>query len=124
MRALAAPLAGLLLTMPAGADSGTDEPDADTGLLPDAAVSAVLSISTDPDYGEYLAGECVTCHQDKSGDGGVPRIHGLPMSYLVLALLEYRDGTRPNDVMRLMSAHLGDGEIAALALHFATRESE
>ncbi len=84
----------------------------------------LLAIEGDPDYGEYLAGECVTCHQ-VSGDGeGIPPIAGLEAEYFALALLEYRDGVRENEVMRLRAKALGNGEIAALAAYFSSQKSD
>jgi cytochrome c len=38
----------------------------------------VLAMEGDPDYGEYLAGECVTCHQASGHADGIPSIVGLP----------------------------------------------
>ena len=34
----------------------------------------VLALQGDPDYGEYLSGECVTCHRADGGDDGIPSI--------------------------------------------------
>jgi cytochrome c len=42
----------------------------------------VLQIQGDPEYGEYLAGECVTCHQATGHADGIPSIVGLPKDYL------------------------------------------
>ncbi|OED39425.1 hypothetical protein AB833_15925 [Chromatiales bacterium (ex Bugula neritina AB1)] len=83
-------------------------------------VKAVLSQEADADYGEYLAGECLTCHKAEGSAGGVPSIVGLPAERFVRAILDYRNGTRTNQVMGLMAGNLADAEIAALALYFST----
>lgn len=81
--------------------------------------SAILALDGDSAYGEYLGGECVTCHQQSGGSDGIPPIVGLPVDYTVKALVEYKLGIRPNDVMQLMSKRLANEEIAALAAYFA-----
>jgi len=85
-------------------------------LEPDAEVERVLGLSDDVDWGEYLAGECVTCHAaDAATDAEAPRIHGAEAPYLVRAVLDYRGGVRTNTTMGNVAAALGDEEIAALA---------
>jgi cytochrome c553 len=93
---------------------------ADTPSSPSVSpeVSSILELSGDAAYGAYLAGECVTCHR-ASGGAGIPPIAGLPAEYLVTALVEYRSGTRTNEVMVTTASRLGDAEIAALAAHFS-----
>ena len=81
--------------------------------------TAILALGGDTAYGEYLGGECVTCHQQSGGSDGIPPIVGLPVDYTVKALVEYKLGIRPNDVMQLMSKRLANEEIAALAAYFA-----
>ena len=85
-----------------------------------AEVAAVLATPADAEYGEYLAGQCLTCHSVAEGaSGGVPPIRGLPADYLVGALLEYREGLRANPIMRTFADTLGAREMAALAGFFA-----
>ncbi|AKI00059.1 cytochrome c2 [Hoeflea sp. IMCC20628] len=84
----------------------------------------VLQMEGDPDYGEYLAGECVTCHQASGHADGIPSIVGLPRDYFVLSLFEYVTNVRSNDVMKLRVANLGNEEIAALAAYFSSLEPQ
>lgn len=84
----------------------------------------VLKIDGDPDYGEYLSGECVTCHQVSGHADGIPSIVGLPMEYFVRSLFEYRTNVRSNQVMKLRVEHLGNEEIAALAAYFSSLEPQ
>lgn len=87
-------------------------------------VTAILSEQADPDYGEYLGAECVTCHQRSGVSDGIPAIVGLPIDYAVQALVEYKLGIRTNDVMQLMTKRLANAEIAALAAYFAGLEAD
>lgn len=104
-----------LADQPAGGDTG-----AAIALEVEHAVTRILSIDGDPAFGEYLAGECVTCHQQSGEGASIPPIRGLPADYTVQALVEYKLGARDNNVMKLMAARLGDEEIAALAAYFAS----
>ena len=42
-----------------------------------AASAEDLLAGADIGYGEYLSGECVTCHSQKGVDKGIPAINGL-----------------------------------------------
>lgn len=103
----------------ADAPSAGDEVPAEEA---DLLTQEIIALTGDPAYGEYLGGECVTCHQQSGASGGIPPIVGLPADHTVRALVEYRLGIRTNEVMRLMAARLGNEEIAALAAYFASRE--
>lgn len=87
-------------------------------------VDAVLQMEGDPDYGEYLAGECVTCHQASGDAAGIPPIVGLPKDYFVTALFEYSTDVRSNDVMKLRVANLTKEEIAALAAYYSSLDPQ
>lgn len=80
----------------------------------------VLSIVGDPEYGEYLSGECVACHSADGSDEGIPSITGWPAEDFVLAMHSYRQEIRPHPVMRMIAGRLSDEEIAALAAYFTT----
>ncbi len=82
----------------------------------------VLAIKGDVEYGEYLAQECVTCHQRGGEDRGIPSIVGWLEEDFVIAMHAYRQRIRPNPVMQMIAARLGDEEIAALAAYFAQLE--
>lgn len=82
----------------------------------------VLAVKGDPEYGEYLASECVTCHQQTGHAEGIPSIVGLPQDYFVQALFEYKTNVRRNEVMKLRVINLNNEEIAALAAYFSKLE--
>lgn len=88
----------------------------------DAEVLRVLRVSQDIGYGEYLAGECASCHAKVAVDGSnVPVIHGADANVIIRALLEYRSGARDNTTMGSVATALGDEEIAVLAQYLATQ---
>jgi cytochrome c553 len=95
-----------------------------TGMLigVDATVEAIMAIDGDPAYGEYLGGECATCHRRSGPADGIPPDQRHPEAHFVRAMVEYREKIRANEVMRTTAARLSDEEIAALAAHFAERE--
>ena len=84
----------------------------------------VLAMEGDADYGEYLAGECVTCHQASGHADGIPSIVGLPRAYFITALFEYKTNVRTNEVMKLRVSNLENEEIAALAAYFSGLEPQ
>ncbi len=84
----------------------------------------VLAMEGDADYGAYLAGECVTCHQASGHADGIPSIVGLPRAYFITALFEYKTNIRTNEVMKLRVANLENEEIAALAAYFSGLEPQ
>lgn len=100
--------------------------------IPEAAPTAVtrdhevdpeiLAIVGDPAYGEYLAGECTSCHQTSGAGEGVPSITLWPEEDFVIALHAYKDGVREHPVMQMMAARLSNDEIASLAAYFARLE--
>ena len=80
----------------------------------------ILAIAGDPAYGEYLAGECTTCHRADGTDKGIPSITGWPEDRFVVALHAYKKHARPHPVMQMIAGALSDEEIAGLAAYFAT----
>lgn len=71
-------------------------------------------------FGEYLASECVTCHQLSGADSGIPAIIGWDEESFIAVLNSYKNKARDNQVMQMVTATLTDEEIAALAAYFAT----
>ena len=71
-------------------------------------------------FGEYLASECVTCHQPSGQFSGIPPIVGWPDESFVAVMNEYRHKKRENPVMQTIAARLSDEEIAALAAYFGS----
>jgi cytochrome c len=70
--------------------------------------------------GEYLASECVTCHQLSGQFKGIPPIVGWPESSFVEIMKEYRHKKRPNPVMQMIAGRLSEEEIASLAVYFGS----
>ena len=82
----------------------------------------ILSIVGDPEYGEYLANECTTCHQRDGDYDGIPAIISWPEEDFVIAMHAYKRQIRPHPVMQMMAGRLSDEEIAALAAYFGKLE--
>ncbi|SHK02363.1 cytochrome c [Shimia gijangensis] len=82
----------------------------------------ILAIVGDPEYGEYLAAECTTCHQADGGNDGIPTITHWPTESFVIAMHAYKEKQRPHPVMQMMAGRLSDEEIAALAAYFEILE--
>lgn len=92
---------------------------APTGVAVDHEVAPeILAIIGDPAYGEYLSGECTTCHQASGGASGIPSITNWPSDDFVVAMHAYKDGVRAHPVMQMMAGRLSNEEIAALAAYF------
>jgi cytochrome c len=82
----------------------------------------ILALVGDPEYGEYLSGECTTCHQAAGGDSGIPSIVLWPEDDFVVAMHAYKNKQRVHPVMQMVAGRLSDEEIAALAAYFANLE--
>lgn len=83
----------------------------------------ILALKGDPEYGEYLAAECTTCHQTDGSANGIPSITNWPEDDFVAALHAYKVKLRPHPVMQMMAGRLSNEEIAALAAYYATIEN-
>lgn len=83
---------------------------------------AILALEGDADYGEYLASECLTCHQADGTSDGIPSITLWPTEDFVVAMHAYKRKLRPHPVMQMMAGRLNDEEIAALAAYFKDLE--
>lgn len=86
--------------------------------------SSAAKLSGDPEYGQFLSGECVTCHKPSGGDDGIPSIVGWPKENFIHALYEYKGKFRNNPVMQNVASRLGDEEMAALAAYFGSINSD
>ena len=73
----------------------------------------LTALNGDAAYGEYLAAECVTCHQPDATDKGIPSITGWPRDDFLRAMHAYKIKARPHPVMRMIAGSLADEEIAA-----------
>jgi cytochrome c len=94
----------------------------DIGAAEANPASVALSLEGDPAYGEYLATECLTCHQVSGHMDGIPAIVGWEPEQLIHALIDYKTGARKHQVMQMVTSVLGDIEIASLAAYLATIE--
>jgi len=83
------------------------------------SMDALLSIEGDIEYGEYLSGECMTCHLSTHSTNEIPSIVGREPASFMMALNAYRIGERTHLAMQMVAKKLGDEEIAALAAYFA-----
>lgn len=84
----------------------------------------VLAIVGDVEYGEYLASECLTCHNSDGADAGIPSIVGWHPDDFAVAMHAYKQKLRPHPVMQMMAERLSDEEIAALAAYFKDIQQE
>ena len=90
-------------------------------ILACSAVNAEdLLANADSAYGEYLSGECVTCHRVDGGDDGIPAITGLDAEGFAYMMHAYRAKELENNVMQLVAGRLDDEQIASLAVYFAS----
>ena len=90
------------------------------GAISNAFAQADLAdqiAKADIGYGEYLAGECVTCHR-KSGTG-IPQINGIGAETFVTIMKAYRSKELDNKVMQMMAGRLDDEQITSLAAYFS-----
>lgn len=112
--------ADLLAFLRTFSDDPANLPEADpTARATDHQVDPeILALEGDPDYGEYLSGECTTCHQASGSDAGIPSITLWPEDQFVTAMHAYKDKVRANPVMQLIAGRLSNEEIAALAAYF------
>ena len=72
--------------------------------------------------GKNLAAACVECHGPSGGGTELgPRISGQPVAYTIKVMGEYKAGARANiNAMQMaVAATLSDGDIEALAHHYA-----
>ena len=77
----------------------------------------------DVGYGEYLSGECVTCHSQKGVDKGIPVINGLDAEVFATVMHSYKAGDIQHPVMQMVAGRLDGEQIASLAVYFATLPS-
>ena len=105
-------------------DDPLDIPEASpTARAPEVVLAPeVLAIVGDPEYGEYLATECTSCHQLDGAYDGIPSITKWPPEDFVVAMHAYKVKLRPHPVMQMMAGRLSDEEIAALAAYFNNLE--
>ena len=84
------------------------------------AIADSLLDGADVGYGEYLSGECVTCHSQKGVDKGIPVINGLDAEVFATVMHSYKTGDIQHPVMQMVAGRLDGEQIASLAVYFAT----
>ena len=103
----------------------THSPEVTKAAVEDPEVTLapeVLAIAGDPEYGEYLASECLTCHKADGAEDGMPSITGWPTEIFVIVMHSYKEKVRNHPVMQMMAGKLSNEEIAALAAYFEKLE--
>ena len=91
------------------------------GAISNAVAQADLAdqiAKADIGYGEYLAGECVTCHRKSSTV--IPQINGIEAETFVTIMKAYRSKELDNKVMQMMAGRLDDEQIISLAAYFSS----
>ena len=78
-----------------------------------------LLVGADIGYGEYLSGECVTCHSQTGVDKGIPLINGLDAEVFASVMHAYKTGDMEHPVMQMVAGRLDDEQIASLAVYFS-----
>lgn len=104
-----------------------EEPATDPAEAPAARAeigAEAMLLAGDPEFGEYLSSECVTCHQVSGRADGIPSIVGWPKTDFIRALFEYKTNVRSHQVMKNMTVNLGNEEIAALAAYFGALDPQ
>jgi cytochrome c len=76
--------------------------------------------NADVGYGEYLSGECVTCHQKSGQSRGIPAIAGLEAETFVSIMNKELE----NKVMQMVAGRLDDEQIISLAAYFSKLPSK
>ncbi|MHA1166139.1 MAG: c-type cytochrome [Alphaproteobacteria bacterium] len=84
-----------------------------------ALTSHAAFASEERDYGEYLAGECTSCHRDGSNET-IPPIVGYEVLGFIELMETYRNGERQNQAMVSVAKSLDKEQIKALAVYFAS----
>lgn len=84
----------------------------------------VLALEGDAAWGEYLSGDCVSCHNAASVASGAPPISGWKTEKFITVLYQYRARALENEAMQMQAMRLSDEEMAALAAWFAQTGTE
>lgn len=95
-----------------------------SAVLSQFVAMPVPASAADIAFGEYLASECVTCHQASGKTNGIPAIVGWPQESFIAVLNSYKVKERDNVVMQTIAGRLKDDEVAALAAYFESLGSQ
>ncbi|MGI9371749.1 MAG: c-type cytochrome [Hyphomicrobiales bacterium] len=90
-----------------------------------AKIQEILK-KADAEYGEYLSGQCVTCHHATGDSEGIPSIVGLQADYLIVSMLKYKSAAhgRTNPAMVNIAKNLSDEELGSLAMYFSEQNPD
>ena len=91
------------------------------GLFASIVRAEDLLAGADIGYGEYLSGECVTCHSQNGTNSGIPAINGLDAEVFATVMHAYKTGDVEHPVMQMVAGRLDGEQIASLAVYFASR---
>jgi cytochrome c len=91
------------------------------GLCASIVRAEDLLAGADIGYGEYLSGECVTCHSQNGTNSGIPAINGLDAEVFATVMHAYKVGDVEHPVMQMVAGRLDGEQIASLAVYFASR---
>ena len=89
-------------------------------VSPTAANAEGILAGADLEYGEFLAADCVVCHNKNSADRGVPNINGLSEEAFASTLPTYKTGELDNPLRKMFASKLDAKQIASLAVYFAS----
>jgi cytochrome c553 len=102
------------------------------GWLAGAALTLTISVvahaAGDPAQGEKKFYTCYGCHgvanyKNAYPDYSVPKLRHQNGAYLIAALQEYRDGTRPHATMHAQASSLSDQDIEDIAAYLQGAEA-
>ena len=74
------------------------------------------------DYGEYLSGECTSCHRLDGAGEGIPSIVGWEPELFIEKVKSFKTGDRENPAMVAVARSLDDEQLKALAHFFGSRK--
>jgi cytochrome c553 len=91
-------------------------------------ISVVAHAAGDPGQGEKKFYTCYGCHgvvnyKNAYPDYSVPKLRHQNGAYLIAALREYRDGTRPHATMHAQASSLSDQDIEDIAAYLQGAEA-
>ena len=89
-------------------------------LLALSVAQGARAHAADIAFGEYLSGECATCHRKDGREKGIPAIIGWPADQFLAVMHAYKTKDRPNLVMQTIAGKLSDKELEALAAYYGS----
>lgn len=84
--------------------------------------AAVLSMEGDVAFGEYLASDCLSCHNAAASAQGLASIYGRGTETFLTLMYQYKARAIGSETMQLYAANLSEEEMAALAAYFEGTE--